>query len=112
VEGDEHRLPSELEFVISEKEYPMSRIFRYGVKFVGYSAEIVALKNGKEIEHATLNFVSGSVSLVAADAFVVVPRRADLSRLWRAYLATPIDCENYYVEAPRTLRSISLEIEL
>jgi hypothetical protein len=59
-------------------EYPMSRNFRYGVKFVGYIAEILALENGKEIEHATLDFVSGSVSLMAADALVLVPRRADL----------------------------------
>ena len=56
----------------------MSRNFRYCVKFVGYIAEILALENGKEIEHATLDFVSGSVSLMAADACVLVPRRADL----------------------------------
>ena len=56
----------------------MSRNFRYCVKFVGYIAEILALENGKEIEHATLDFVSGSVSLMAADALVLVPRRADL----------------------------------
>jgi len=53
----------------------MSGIVKYGVKFVGWIAKIVAPKNGKEIEHATLDFVSGSVSLMATDACVL--RRFD-----------------------------------
>jgi hypothetical protein len=56
----------------------MSRAFRFVVTFAGYSADIVALKNGKAIDYAMLDFISGSVRLTVAGASVLVPRRADL----------------------------------
>jgi hypothetical protein len=51
---------------------------KYAVKFVGYSAYVIARKNGREIQYATLDFVSGAAALLAEGGCVVVPKRIDL----------------------------------
>jgi hypothetical protein len=43
----------------------VSKVSRFGVAFVGYTANIFGLKNGREIEYATLDFVSGCAILKA-----------------------------------------------
>jgi hypothetical protein len=56
----------------------MPREPRYGVKFVGYSAEVIARKNGRDVEYAMLDFVSGAASMHAHGGWVIVPKRIDL----------------------------------
>jgi hypothetical protein len=57
----------------------MPREAQYGVKFVGYSAYVIARgKYGREIEYATLDFVSGAASMHADGGWVLVPKRIDL----------------------------------
>jgi hypothetical protein len=46
---------------------------RYGVKFVGYSAFVIARKYGREIDYAQLDFVAGGASIHGDDASVIVP---------------------------------------
>jgi hypothetical protein len=42
------------------EERVMSLEAKYAVKFVGYSAYVIARKHGREIQYATLDFVSGA----------------------------------------------------
>ena len=56
----------------------MSTTSRFGIKFIGYIADIIALKNGCEVDYATMDFVSGGVILKATGGFVSVTNRADL----------------------------------
>ena len=57
----------------------MSREARYAVKFVGYSAEVIARgKFGRDVVYAMLDFVSGAVSMFADEGWVMVSNRSDL----------------------------------
>jgi len=57
----------------------MPRKAQYGVKFVGYSAYVIARgKYGREVEYATLDFFSGAASVHADGGWVLVPKRIDL----------------------------------
>jgi hypothetical protein len=57
----------------------MQREAQYGVKFVGYSAYVIARgKYGREVEYATLDFVSGAASMHADGGWVLVHKRIDL----------------------------------
>jgi hypothetical protein len=56
----------------------MPREPRYGVKFVGYSANVIARKNGRDVEYARLDFVSGAAFMRADGGWVTVPKRIDL----------------------------------
>jgi hypothetical protein len=56
----------------------MPREPRYGVKFVGYSADVIARKNGRDVEYARLDFVSGAAFMRADGGWVMVPKRIDL----------------------------------
>ena len=53
---------------------------RYAVKFVGYSAYVIARKYGRDDEYlvADLNCVCGVACMYADGGFVVVPKRIDL----------------------------------
>jgi hypothetical protein len=57
----------------------MGKDLRFGVKFIGYSAEVIALKGGNEIDYATIDFVSGAVILKAEHGYVMTPKRIDLA---------------------------------
>ena len=56
----------------------MPRAPRYGVKFVGYLADVIARKYGRDVEYAGLDFVSGAASMHADGGWVIVPKRIDL----------------------------------
>ena len=56
----------------------MSLEAKYAVTFVGYSANVIARKYGREIQYATLDFVSGAAAMLADGGYVLVPRRIDL----------------------------------
>jgi hypothetical protein len=56
----------------------MPRQVMYGVKFVGYLAVVIARKYAREVEYATLDFVSGSVSVHGNGGGIVVSKRIDL----------------------------------
>jgi hypothetical protein len=56
---------------------------QYGVKFVGYSAVVMARKYGREVEYATLDFITGYAS-VLGDYSSVTSKRADLGPLVRS----------------------------
>jgi hypothetical protein len=56
----------------------MPREPRYGVKFVGYSANVIARKNGRDVEYARLDFVSGAAFMRADGGWVTVPKPTDL----------------------------------
>jgi hypothetical protein len=47
------------------QESTKPRAPRYGVKFVGYSADVIARKYGRDVEYAVLDFVSGAASMNA-----------------------------------------------
>jgi hypothetical protein len=48
------------------------------VKFVGYSANVIARKYGRDVEYAMLDFVSGAAFMRADGGLVTVPKRIDL----------------------------------
>jgi hypothetical protein len=52
---------------------------RYGVKFIGYSAEIVAIHELGETAYAKLDFVSGATFVMADHGVVVAASRVELS---------------------------------
>ena len=56
----------------------MPREPRYGVKFVGYSADVIARKYGRDVVYATLDFVSGAAFMNAEGGLVTVDKRIDL----------------------------------
>jgi hypothetical protein len=56
----------------------MPREPRYGVKFVGYSADVIARKYGRDVVYAMLDFVSGAAFMPAHGGLVTVPKRIDL----------------------------------
>ena len=56
---------------------------QYGVQFVGYSASVMARKCGREVEYATLDFITGYAS-VNGDCGRVNSQRADLGPLVRS----------------------------
>ena len=57
----------------------MSREARYAVKFVGYSADVIARgKYGRDVDYAMLDFVSGAVFMNADEGWVTVSNRIDL----------------------------------
>ena len=56
---------------------------QYGVKFVGYSAWIIARKHGREVEYATLDLITGYAS-VNGNCGRVNSQRADLGPLVRS----------------------------
>jgi hypothetical protein len=63
----------------------MSRQAKYGVKFVGYSADVIARKHGREIKYANLDFVTGGASVWVEDCgLVMVPKRVDLGPFVRS----------------------------
>jgi hypothetical protein len=65
-----HELAGELE---------MRNSLQLGVKFVGYRAMIVALENGTtEVNYAFLDFVTGSVTLVARNAMAYASTLSEL----------------------------------
>jgi hypothetical protein len=51
---------------------------RYGVQFVGYLANVIDRKYGREITFATLDFVSGTAFLHADGGSVTAPKRIEL----------------------------------
>jgi hypothetical protein len=57
---------------------------KYGVKFVGYSADVIARKYGREVEYATLDFVTGRALVRANIGWVTVSNRADLGPFLRS----------------------------
>jgi hypothetical protein len=57
----------------------MGKVSRFGVAFIGYMARVVGLRNETEIDYAQLDFVSGSVMLMADHALVTVPNLSDLA---------------------------------
>jgi hypothetical protein len=56
----------------------MPRKADYGVKFVGYSADVIARKDGREVDYARLDFASGAASMYADGGRVVASKRGDL----------------------------------
>jgi len=57
----------------------MPRKAKYAVQFVGYSARVIAKeKYGREVDYATLDFVSGATSIHADGSWVMVPKRIDV----------------------------------
>jgi hypothetical protein len=60
------------------KESTMPREPRYGVKFVGYSADMIARKYGRDVEYAMLDFVSGGALMRADGGWAAVPKWIDL----------------------------------
>jgi hypothetical protein len=59
----------------------MSRI-KCAVRYVGYSAYVIVRKYTREVQYATLDFVSGAVLISVDDrGFVMVPKRVDLEPL-------------------------------
>jgi hypothetical protein len=56
---------------------------RFGIKFVGYAAYVIALKGPlerpEELDYAILDFVSGGALLHGDEGFVSVPKRSDLA---------------------------------
>jgi hypothetical protein len=61
----------------------MPRQAMYGVKFVGYSANLIARKYGREVEYATLDFITGGVSVMGNGGWVAASKRIDLERFLR-----------------------------
>jgi hypothetical protein len=66
------------------KESAMPHEPRYGVKFVGYSANVIARKNGRDVEYARLDFVSGAAFMRADGGWVTVPKPIDLKPFLKA----------------------------
>jgi hypothetical protein len=56
-----------------------AKVARHGVKFVGYTAYIVAIAEGDDIHYATVDFVSGGIVLVADDGFVTASNCSELA---------------------------------
>jgi hypothetical protein len=57
----------------------MPREAQYGVKFVGYSADVIARgKYGRVVHYAALDFVCGLVSMFADGGWVAAANRVDL----------------------------------
>jgi hypothetical protein len=54
-----------------------AKVSRYGVRFIGYSAKIVATAGN--IPYADIDFVSGATALHAEEGFVLVPSRSKLA---------------------------------
>jgi hypothetical protein len=57
---------------------------KYGVKFVGYSAHVIARKNGREVEYVQLDFITGGALIHARGGWVMVSNRVDLSAFLRS----------------------------
>jgi hypothetical protein len=55
------------------------KVPRYGVQFIGYSAQVVAITAAGDIRYASINFVSGGTMLQAEEGYVRVPRRSELA---------------------------------
>jgi len=51
---------------------------KYGVEFVGNSARVIARKYGRDVQYATLDFVTGGAFMRANGGWVTVPKRIDL----------------------------------
>lgn|SRR5262245_5794272 len=51
---------------------------KYGAKFVGYSAYVIARKYGRDVYYAQLDFVCGAVFMLADGGWVGVQCRSDL----------------------------------
>jgi hypothetical protein len=68
---------------ILPEESTLLRIAQYGVKFVGYSAYVMARKYGREIQYATLDFISDVASMHANGGWVMVDNRVDLGPFLR-----------------------------
>jgi hypothetical protein len=66
------------------EESLMPRKAQYGVQFVGYSADVIARKNGREIECARLDFITGGASVHADGGWVTVSNRVDLGAFLRS----------------------------
>ena len=72
----------------------MGKISRFGVSFIGYQAKIVGLKNNsREIEYATLDFVSRSAWLKADGCYAVARPRAS-RRLSPNCRSMSADCQS------------------
>jgi hypothetical protein len=65
------------------EESTLPRNAQYGVKFVGYSADVIARKYGREVQYATLDFVSDAASMHADGGWVMVRNRVDLGPFLR-----------------------------
>jgi hypothetical protein len=61
-----------------EMESKMGHKLQYGVRFIGYLAQVIARKYGREIDYAQVDFVTGSVSIHADGGWVTVQNRTDL----------------------------------
>jgi hypothetical protein len=51
---------------------------KYGVNFVGYRADVIARKYGRDVKYAMLDFVSGTAFMNADGGWVAVPKGIDL----------------------------------
>jgi hypothetical protein len=59
----------------------MSGKTKYGVNFIGYSAFVGARENGRDIDYAQLDFITGAASLHADGGWVFAPSRAELGSI-------------------------------
>jgi hypothetical protein len=59
----------------------MSKTVTFNVHFHGYMATIAVPKDGQQIAYATLDFISGCVTLNADGGCVRAPKIADLKPL-------------------------------
>jgi hypothetical protein len=57
----------------------MGKNLRFHITFFGYVANVFALKGRKDVDYATLDFISGAATLRADGGYVKVTRRPDLS---------------------------------
>jgi hypothetical protein len=87
-----HQAPRSRSFAIANRtsrqwttrESIMPRQAMYGVQFVGYSANVIARKCGREVDYASLEFLSGSVSVMGNGGWVTVSKRIDLGPFVRS----------------------------
>jgi hypothetical protein len=66
------------------EESRLPRNVQYGVKFVGYSAAVIARKNGREVQYAGLDFFNDVASMHADGGWVMVRNRVDLGPFLRS----------------------------
>jgi hypothetical protein len=65
------------------EESTLPRNAQYGVKFVGYSAYVIARKYGREVQYAMLDFFSDAASMHADGGWVMADNRVYLGPFLR-----------------------------
>jgi hypothetical protein len=65
-------------------ETPMPGKTQYAVKFVGYSAHVIARRNEREYNYAHLDFVTGGASVHAERGWAMATSRVELTSLVRS----------------------------